>query len=125
MTNKLTISISLAGVLVGLAAWLFPLPPSPNALNNVVVNSSLASATPTILVSGTGAQLKILKGSNDTEFYGANITQTSADSTVYIRPGQKIVLELTGTGAKVLVQSGLMQYIKIHNSATGGSIHEL
>lgn len=127
MGKKIEIGIALAGVVISLAAWLFPISSLYTSSSNVVGEPfyKVFFPSPTLLVSGTGARVKILKGSDDSGFSGGEVSKTGAESTVYIRYGQKINLELTGTGAEVLVQSGLMQYIKINNTATGGTIHEL
>ncbi|WP_369921827.1 hypothetical protein AB8E32_06140 [Marinomonas polaris] len=87
----------------------------PAQMNNV----------PTLLVSGTSAEVKILIGPDDAPFLGAQVSSTNAESTIYISRGQKINLKLTGAGAKVWVQPELMPYINVNNSAVGGKVREL
>ncbi|MGH1378983.1 MAG: hypothetical protein ACRBB3_09205 [Alphaproteobacteria bacterium] len=132
MTRKLEIGIGVTGVVIALAAWLLPMPPSYISGNTVSELSIQREPfyqslfpRPTLLVSGTGVRVRILMGPNDTEFSGGEISTTGSESTVYIKRGQKINLNLTGTGTRVFVQSGLMPYINVKNTATGGSVHEL
>ncbi|WP_421854439.1 hypothetical protein [Marinomonas sp.] len=80
---------------------------------------------PTLLVSGTGAKVKILIGPDDAPFSGGKVTSSNTEGTIYVSRGQKINLKLTGTGAKVWVQSELMPYINVTNTALGGKVREL
>tara|TARA_R110001606_G_scaffold398655_1_gene578236 strand:- start:1296 stop:1697 length:402 start_codon:yes stop_codon:yes gene_type:complete len=116
-------------IIVALAAWLFPTVSSSNAVNtvsrNVIPFYQSFLSTPELLVSGTGAEVKILIGPDDAPFSGGQISSTNTESTIYISRGQKVNLKLTGTGAKVWVQSELMPYINITNTAVGGKVREL
>tara|TARA_R110001606_G_C15372887_1_gene649722 strand:- start:1920 stop:2474 length:555 start_codon:yes stop_codon:yes gene_type:complete len=80
---------------------------------------------PTLFVSGANAKVKILIGPDDIIFSGGQVSSINAESTFYISRGQKINLKLTGTGAKVWVQSELMPYINVTNTAVGGKVREL
>ncbi|UTW01254.1 hypothetical protein KDW99_09050 [Marinomonas rhizomae] len=116
-------------IIVALGTWLFPMASSSSVVDTA--SSNLTSfyqsllPNPELLVSGTGAEVKILIGPDDAPFSGAQVSSTNAESTIYISRGQKINLKLTGTGAKVWVQSELMPYINVNNSASGGKIREL
>ena len=163
----------LAGIVIGLGAWFFPVnsPSNVNSTSNIiygsnnVVSSSIVNTNivsngnssvnivnspaqsfiptskqnqnylealpaqmnhaPTLLVSGSGAEVKILLGPDDAPFSGGQVSSLNAESTFYISRGQKINLKLTGTGAKVWVQSELMPYINVTNTAVGGKVREL
>ena len=116
-------------IIVALGTWLFPMASSSSVVDTA--SSNLTSfyqsllPNPELLVSGTGAEVRILIGPDDAPFLGAQVSSTNAESTIYISRGQKINLKLTGTGAKVLVQSELMPYINVNNSAVGGKVREL
>ncbi|TNE82569.1 MAG: hypothetical protein EP334_01490 [Gammaproteobacteria bacterium] len=132
MIRKIELGIGLAGLAIGLAAWLFPMSVSHVSGEDVTIQPSQKEPfykslmpTPTLLISGTGARVAIMVGPNDAEFEGGEVSETGAESTIYLKKGQKINLNLTGTGASVFVQAGLMPYINIKNTATGGSIREL
>ncbi|QUX91617.1 hypothetical protein CYL31_09425 [Marinomonas sp. A3A] len=81
--------------------------------------------TPTLFVSGANAEVKILIGPDDAPFSGGQVSSANAESTIYVSRGQKINLKLTGSNANVWVQSELMPYINVNNSASGGSVREL
>ena len=80
---------------------------------------------PTLFVSGANAEVKILIGPDDAPFSGGQVSSANAESTIYVSRGQKINLKLTGSNAKVWVQSELMPYINVANLASGGKIGEL
>lgn len=132
MVRKLEIGIGLAGLAIGLAAWLFPVSASYQSSDDVANPSnqkepfykSLAPV-PRLLVSGSGARVDIMVGPDDAEFAGGGVSKSGAESIIYLKRGQKIDLDLTGTGATVFVQSELMPYMNVKNTATGGSIREL
>lgn len=132
MVRKLEIGIGLAGLAIGLAAWLFPVSASYLSSDDLANPSNQKEPfykslipVPTLLVSGTGARVEIMIGPNDSEFAGGEVSKSVAESTIYLKRGQKINLNLTGTGAAVFVQSELMPYMNVRNTATGGSIREL
>lgn len=132
MSRKLEIGIALAGVVIGAVAWLFPMTSmkisgdtetEPTTHSGPFYKALLPD--PTLLVSGTGARVTILIGPDNVDFSGGKVSKTGTENTFYIKRGQKINLEITGTGARVFVQSGLLPYININNTATGGSIYEI
>lgn len=116
-------------IIVALGTWLFPMASSSNVVNTA--SSNLTSfyqsllPNPELLVSGTGARVTILLGPDDAPFSGGQVSSTNTESKIYVSRGQKISLKLTGTGAKVWVQSELMPYINVTNSAVGGKVREL
>lgn len=132
MAKKLEIGIGLVSVVVALAAWLFPVSSLKEKSNALAedrdykknFDNNLLSA-PSLIVSGTGAQVKILVGPDDISFTGGEVSKTGAVQTIYIKSDQKIDLKITGTGAKVFIQSSLIPYIRVSATATGGVIYEL
>ena len=115
-------------IIVALGTWLFPMASSSSVVDTASGNLTSFYQSllpnPELLVSGTGAEVKILIGSDDAPFLGGEVISTNAESTIYISRGQKINLKLTGTGAKVWVRSELMPYINVTNTASGGKVRE-
>jgi hypothetical protein len=128
MSKKIEISLAAAAVAVSLAAWLFPI----SASQSVSTAPSLAQAkrplldrllpTAVLQISGTGANVRIRKGPAGARYEGGEVSATGADSVVYLSPGQPLKLEVSGTGAEVLIESELMPHIQVTNTATGASV---
>lgn len=100
-------------------------PTSESIQSHTEVLPEKMNNAPTLFVSGVNAEVKILIGPDDAPFSGGQVSSANAESTIYVSRGQKINLKLTGSGAKVWVQSELMPYINVNNSASGGSVREL
>ncbi len=60
--------------------------------------------------------------SSDSTFVSSKISSPGSDSVVYLPLGQALKLEVSGTGAEVLIESELMPQIQVINTATGASV---
>lgn len=80
---------------------------------------------PTLTVSGMDTEVKILVGPDDTVFTGGIIDSMDAKSIIYVKQKQHINLIISGMDATVWVQSALMPYINVSNTAMGAAVREL
>lgn len=126
--EKLTLSVAVVGIAVTIIIWQFPkagayspLPegvsPTPSLMDRVRPDAVLT-------ISGTGAQVQIKKTTAGKRYNGGEVSETSANSIIYIQIGQPLVINLSGTGAQASIDSDLMPYMTINNSATGGKVIE-
>lgn len=116
--RKIEISIALAGIGVALAAWLFPI----SASQQSSPTGSSGASPATLLISGTGANVKVRKGPNGTTYVSSEISSAGSDSVIYLPLGQALKLEVSGTGAEVLIEAALMPQIQVISTATGASV---
>lgn len=128
MSRRTEIALAAAAVAVSLAAWLFPGANSqssatgPERAQRGRPLLERLLATPVLQVSGTGSTVRIRKGSSDSTFVSSEISSPGADSVVYLPLGQALKLEVSGTGAEVLIEAELMPQVQVINTATGASV---
>lgn len=129
MSRKVEIAIAFATLLVALGAWLFPTPtfqpgggPNPVAAGESWYKKLMPAKT--LYVTGAGVRVEVLKGESGAEFRGGEVSEAGGESKIYVPLGQRLSLDISGTGALVVVESELMPYIQVSNHGTGAAVIE-
>ncbi len=126
--EKLTLTVAVASIAVSIIIWQFPKAGASNVSSEsiAVVSPFIDRVAPeaTLIISGTGAKVEIKKTAAGIRYNGGEVSETAANSVVYLQIGQPLVINLSGTGAQASIDSELMPYITINNSSTGGKIIE-
>lgn len=128
-----TLILTLIGVVVAILDWQWPTTvtgatnPGGKEINQTSLLYTLKDMflpNAVLSVSGTGAHVEIRKGKVGTRYSGGIVSATRAISIVYLPPNQQLKLNISGTGAKLIIASELLPNIEINNTATGATVIE-
>lgn len=129
----ITIILTMVGILVAIGAWLYPVSqgaPSRdagvrrNVLSGFDQLKEAALPTAVLSVTATGARVELRLGDDGRRYAGGYISETGGESVVYLPVGQRLNVEISGTGSIVAVQSELMPYLQMRNTGTGNKVIE-
>ena len=76
-------------------------------------------------ISGTGVSIKIKKANSGTPYDGGNISGVAGSKIIYLPKGQKLSVDVTGTGVSITVESEIIEFVNISDSGTGTNIREI
>lgn len=114
-----TILVAL-GTVSGWVIYGYGLPFSPTAKAQ---HSNFSPAT--LIVSGSGVNLKILEGVSSSPYTGGEISSSGAEQVVYLPVGQPLLLQVTGSGADIAIQPAIAPFVSISSSGSGTDVHDL
>jgi len=79
----------------------------------------------TIFILGSGTKLTIKKGSKSTPLNGGAFSSSGTEQTLYLPLGQKLNLNIFGSGSDIGIEKEVMQFITVTSNASGTNVFEL
>lgn len=124
MNNKLHSIAALATILATIFTIAgFFLPFSTNNKNQADHIAKYDSAT--ILILGSNTEIRIKKGSPNIPLSGGTFSSSGIKQTLYLPIGQKLQINVFGSGANIGIEGSIAPFININSNASGTYVHEL
>lgn len=80
------------------------------------------NGTARLVISATGADIKILEGDPNYPYQGGVVSSTGAEQTIYLPRGQRLSVELSGTGAELAIDRSVARQVSVNNSGVGADV---
>ncbi len=80
------------------------------------------NGTVRLVISATGADIQILEGDPNFPYQGGVVSSTSAEQTIYLPRGQRLSVDLSGTGAKLAIDRSVARQVSVNNSGVGADV---
>ena len=90
---------------------------------NILKNTSPSiNSRSKLIISATGANVKIKESKNGVLYPGGEISSTGINQIIYIPKGQPLTIDLTGTGVDLKISNNIADQIAVNNSGTGANV---
>ncbi|RUM91964.1 MAG: hypothetical protein DSZ27_04805 [Thiomicrospira sp.] len=89
------------------------------------MQGSINYSSATILILGSGTKLTIKKGSKSIPLSGGTLSSSGTEQTLYLPLGQRLNLNIFGSGADIGIEKEVMQFITVTSNASGTNVFEL